>query len=235
VTGLRVGGLTPLTTIDYPGELAAVVFCQGCPWRCRYCHNAPLLGRPQGAPIPWEAVIKRLERRRGLLDAVVFSGGEPTAQAALGGAMAAARDLGFKIGLHTAGAYPRRLARLLPLVDWVGLDIKELPEAYPALTGVPGSGERAWEALALLLADGTPHEVRVTVHDALLPPSRLQVLLTRLSDQGVERVALQRCSDARPLDPGLGPSASQWPAGIHALAAAAGLRDPRLRPAAPEG
>ena len=84
---LRVGGLTPLTTIDYPGELAAVVFCQGCPWRCRYCQNADLLPGRGRNELPWERVMELLERRRGLLDAVVFSGGEPTLQAALADAV----------------------------------------------------------------------------------------------------------------------------------------------------
>ncbi|MBI3069525.1 MAG: 4Fe-4S cluster-binding domain-containing protein, partial [Betaproteobacteria bacterium] len=74
---LRVGGLVPLTTTDYPGRLAAVVFCQGCPWRCGYCHNPHLLPARRTAPIAWHAVRDFLERRRGLLDAVVFSGGEP--------------------------------------------------------------------------------------------------------------------------------------------------------------
>ena len=84
---LRVGGITPFTTIDYPGELAAVLFCQGCPWRCRYCHNGHLLEADDTTLIDWSAVTGFLERRRGLLDAVVFSGGEPTAQRALADAI----------------------------------------------------------------------------------------------------------------------------------------------------
>lgn len=191
--GLQVGGVQPFTTIDYPGELAAVVFCQGCPWRCHYCHNPELLPRESDTTLPWDGVMEFLEQRIGLLDAVVFSGGEPTLQAALFDAMAQLRERGFKIGLHTAGCYPQRLERLLPLVGWVGLDIKALPDDYPALTGVPGSGERAWQSLALLLGSGSPHEVRVTVDDTLLPEEKLDTLLCRLSDEGVRNVALQSC------------------------------------------
>ena len=73
---LRVGGLTPLSTTDYPGELAAVVFCQGCPWRCGYCHNPHLLSVRGASEIAWVDVLAFLRRRQGLLDAVVFSGGE---------------------------------------------------------------------------------------------------------------------------------------------------------------
>ena len=160
---LRVGGLTPLTSIDYPGELAAVVFCQGCPWRCGYCHNPDLLA-PRGRHLlPWPLIMDFLRHRQGLLDAVVFSGGEPTLQRALGEAMDEVRALGFRIGLHTAGIYPRRLTALLPRLDWVGLDIKAMPEDYLALTGAPDSGERAWQSLGLLLANGIPMEVRTTL------------------------------------------------------------------------
>jgi pyruvate formate lyase activating enzyme len=80
---LKVGGFVPLSTTDFPGQLASVVFCQGCPWRCAYCHNPHLQPAPGEALLDWRWIIARLERRRGLIDAVVFSGGEPTAQGAL--------------------------------------------------------------------------------------------------------------------------------------------------------
>lgn len=201
---MRIGGLTPLTTIDYPGELAAVVFCQGCPWRCRYCHNTHLLA-PEGGDggMAWDEVLAFLGRRRGLLDGVVFSGGEPTLQRGLREAVVQVRRLGFKVGLHTAGCYPRRLQRLLPLLDWVGLDIKALPDDYQALTGVAGSGERAFESLALLRASGVPHELRVTVHQALLDGERLATLIDRLYVPGGVPVVLQACRTDQTLDPTL--------------------------------
>lgn len=190
---LRVGALTPLTSLDYPGELAAVVFCQGCPWRCVYCHN-PGLQPPRGSEeIPWREVLSFLERRRGLLDAVVFSGGEPTLQSALAPAMAAVRALGFKVGLHTAGIYPGRLARLFPLLDWVGLDVKAPEEDYAALTGVPNGGAAAWESARRLLASGLPHELRITVHPRLLSPAALDRLVERLRALGARRLVLQPC------------------------------------------
>jgi len=192
---LRIGGITSLTTIDYPGELAAVVFCQGCAWRCTYCHNDHLWP-PQGeAELPWGDVLSFLARRRGLLDAVVFSGGEPTLQSALPAAMQEVRTLGFKVGLHTAGPYPHRLARVLPHVDWVGLDVKALPEDYDALTTRPGSGAAAWRSLALLLESGVAHEVRITVDADHFPPDRLHALLDRLRNTGARQVVLQPCRD----------------------------------------
>ena len=190
---LRVGGLTPLTTIDYPGELAAVVFCQGCPWRCSYCQNDHLLPPHGDNELPWAEVLAFLRRRRALLDALVFSGGEPTLQSALPAAIGEVRELGFKVGLHTAGPYPQRLARVLPLVDWVGLDIKAPPGDYPTLTGLPGSGEHAWKSLHLLLASGVAHEVRVTVDEHHLPVDRLDGLLDGLRAVGARQIALQAC------------------------------------------
>jgi len=190
---LRVGGLTPLTTIDYPGELAAVVFCQGCPWRCGYCQNDHLWSPHGDNELPWAEVLDFLRRRRALLDAVVFSGGEPTLQSALPAAIREVRGLGFKVGLHTAGPYPQRLARVLPLVDWVGLDIKAPLDRYPGLTGLPGSGEHAWHSLDLLLASGVAHEVRVTVDEQHLPIERLDGLLARLRAVGAGQIALQAC------------------------------------------
>ena len=207
---LQVGGITPLTTIDFPGELAAVVFCQGCPWKCRYCQNSHLLPRSLHGGIRWRDVLDLLDRRIGLLDAVVFSGGEPTLQRGLPVAVAEARSMGFKIGLHTAGCYPERLDELLPAVDWVGLDIKASPEDYPALTGVSGSGERALDSLDFLVESGVEHEVRVTVHDTLLSNDKLRQLLNLLAEHGARNVILQRCRTAHLLDPSLGDNEQDW-------------------------
>jgi pyruvate formate lyase activating enzyme len=208
---LQIGGVVPFTTVDYPGALAAVVFCQGCPWRCRYCQNSHLIPRCFGTELRWRDVSELLEQRRGLLDAVVFSGGEPTLQRDLPAAITECRERGFRIGLHTAGCYPERLDELLPSVDWVGLDIKAHPEDYTALTGVAGSGERAFESLEYLVDSGTDHEVRVTVHDDLLRPKRLQELLERIGYYSPARISLQRCRSESMLDPSLGNNAPRWP------------------------
>lgn len=205
---LRIGGLTPMTTVDYPGQLAAVVFCQGCPWRCRYCQNGHLLERGSPTPLDWQTVEALLERRRGLLDAVVFSGGEPTAQSAIGAAIRTVTQRGFLVGLHTSGAYPRRLAALIDHLDWVGLDIKALPDDYPELTGVGDSGQRAWQSLEILKSSGIEFDVRVTVHDRLLPPTRLERLLGLLRAAGIDAPSLQVCRSQGMLDPSLGPNAS---------------------------
>jgi pyruvate formate lyase activating enzyme len=210
--GLRVGGLTPMTSIDYPGELAAVVYCQGCPWRCGYCHNGHLLSNDEPGQWSWSSVLSFLDGRRGLLDAVVFSGGEPTAQRGLASAIGDVRDRGFKVGLHTAGPYPEHLARLSPLLDWVGLDIKALPEDYADVTGVPGSGARAWRSLRLLIDGGVALEVRTTPHPGFDSRDYLSRLVQRLAREGVEHYVLQSIQAERMLDPRLRSVRSPLPA-----------------------
>ena len=197
---LVIGGVTPFTTIDFPGRLAAVVFCQGCPWRCAYCHNPHLLSHRQAATRQWPEVASWLESRRGLLDGVVFSGGEPLLQRRLTAAIGEVRALGFSVALHTAGAYPQRLQTLLPQLDWVGFDVKAPFDAYRPITGSDG-GEAARQSLAVLIASGTPHEVRCTVDERLLTVDDLCRMAKQLSAMGVSRLVLQarRSDNGHPL------------------------------------
>ena len=188
---LRIGGFTPLTTTDYPGHLSAVVFCQGCPWRCGYCHNPHLIPADSPPQIAWHDLYAFLERRQGLLDAVVFSGGEPTLQGELEEAIRDVRKLGFKVALHTAGMYPKRLEEILPLVDWVGMDIKAPFSQYEKITGVPGSGEKALTSAKLLLESGIAHEFRTTWHPQLLSPTDLLKLAEELSSLGATHYVFQ--------------------------------------------
>ena len=198
---MRVGGLTRLSTTDYPGHLSAVVFCQGCPWRCGYCHNPHLLPAHGSGEIAWSEVLSFLDRRRGLLDAAVFSGGEPLAQAGLADAMRAVRRIGFRVGLHTGGGYPSRLAEVLALVDWIGFDIKASFDDYARITGVTGSGERARKSARLVLDSNVACEFRTTVHPDQHDPRTLRTLAGELAQMGVRDYVLQEfradgCSDA---------------------------------------
>ncbi|QWW20561.1 anaerobic ribonucleoside-triphosphate reductase activating protein [Schaalia sp. 19OD2882] len=157
-----------MSGVDWPGKLVATVFCQGCPWACPYCHNHAIIDPRIPGVVAWGSVEELLGRRHGLLDGVVFSGGEATRQVALGAAMARVREMGFLVGLHTAGPYPGRLSDLVGrgLIDWVGIDVKALPgPSYEGEAGRPGAGERAWESLGVVLSHlQVDHEVRLTVH-----------------------------------------------------------------------
>jgi pyruvate formate lyase activating enzyme len=199
--GLTIGGVTPLSTLDFPDALAAVIYCQGCPWGCPYCHNEPLReiggegGRDAASVLAW------LESRTGLLDAVVFSGGEPTLQAGLAATLAAVRELGFKTGLHTTGMFPDALAKLLPLCDWLGLDVKAPRAAYDRITRRSGGGEAAFASLALLLQGAIPFEARTTWHPGLLTEAELVALAGELAAAGADGWVIQAfrpdgCADA---------------------------------------
>ncbi|QAY64089.1 anaerobic ribonucleoside-triphosphate reductase activating protein [Xylanimonas allomyrinae] len=182
-----------MSSVDWPGKLAGVVFLQGCPWRCVYCHNPDILDPRAPGVLAWSQVREFLGRRRGLLDGVVFSGGEPLLSPALPTAVDEVRDLGFAVGLHTGGAWPRRLEALLKrgAVDWVGLDIKHLPEKYAQVTGVKASGSAAWKALDVVLASGVAHEVRTTVDPTVHTREDVLELARRLEALGERHHVLQ--------------------------------------------
>lgn len=191
---LKIGGFTPFTTIDYPDRLAAVVFCQGCPWRCGYCHNRALLDASAPVKIAWDEVLSFLDRRRGLLDAVVFSGGEPTMQPGLKQAVLTVRERGFLVGLHTAGAFPESLRELLPHLDWVGTDIKAPFADYEWITGVAGSGEKAELSARLVRGSNVFHQFRTTVDPFLLENGRLESVRRLVEEEWGSELTLQPLS-----------------------------------------
>lgn len=203
-----------------------MLFCQGCPWRCGYCHNSHLISPDAPAKWEWEETLAFLRRRRGLLDAVVFSGGEATLQDGLKGAMREVKAMGFKIGLHTAGSYPKRLGALLPLIDWVGLDIKAPFARYDAVSGVPGSGAKAKESLRLLVESGVEHECRTTVHPGLISERELLTLSKNLFALGARRHVLQAFRAAGCRDEGLNETADA--VALYRLLAAAAAASPRV-------
>lgn len=195
---LVIAGLVPLSTVDWPGHLVATVFTQGCPWNCFYCHNHALIPTRVPGTVPWAAVRELLGRRHGLLDGVVLTGGEALRQDCLADAVREVVEAGFQVGLHTAGCYPRRLADLVAsgLLSWVGLDVKALPEHYPAVVGRPNSGQKAWESLDVLLAaqgeGGPDFEVRTTVVPGDVTAADALEVARRCRDLGVGAYALQQ-------------------------------------------
>lgn len=200
MTDIRIGGVARLSSCDWPGQLVATIFCQGCPWACRYCHNPHLIPATGDEQIEWASVLGFLAARRGLLDGVVFSGGEPTLQQGLEDAIRQVRAMGFRTGLHTGGPYPGRMAQLLPLVDWVGFDIKAPKAGYDRITSARNSGDKALRSLRLLLDSGVDYDLRTTVHPDLLSDDDLDVLATEVQAIGGKGHRLQKfradgCSD----------------------------------------
>jgi len=193
-----IHGLQKLTLLDYPGHTACTVFTGGCNYRCPYCHNAALVLDPQSQPVmPEETFFSFLKKRKGLLDGVAITGGEPTLLRDLPDFIRKIRELGFKVKLDTNGTNPAMLAALLEekLVDYVAMDIKTSPERYAAVTGVPGCSTKAVEQSVKLLMDGdTDFEFRTTVVRELHRPEDFEAIGRWLA--GAPRYFLQAFKDS---------------------------------------
>ena len=165
---MRLGGLLRTSFSDFPGRVAAVAFTRGCNYRCPYCHNPELVEVRGADPVAEEELFDLLHRRRGQLDGVVFTGGEPTLQPDLADVLRRVRDLGFETKLDTNGSRPEVIETLLvdDLVDFVAMDVKAPLERYPEVAGVAADGvERSIE---LLLNATIEVEFRTTVVPGLL-------------------------------------------------------------------
>ncbi len=162
---MRIGGYVPCSLSDFPGKLAAVVFTQGCNWRCPWCHNPALVHPAQFLPSLLVAdVLTRLEDRCGKLDGVVVTGGEPTLQPGLRTFLHAVKRLGFATKLDTNGSNPAVVRALLAagLVDFVALDLKAPWSRYAEAAGVPVDTTALAETLSLLRTRAVPHHLRTT-------------------------------------------------------------------------
>ena len=164
---MRICGLQKMSMVDYPGKLAATVFTGGCNLRCPFCHNAGLVTHLQDSPrLEMEEILRFLRSRKGLLDAVVLSGGEPLLQNGAADFLAEVRKMGYLVKLDTNGCYPQVLKAILDqgLVDYVAMDIKNCPEKYPATVGIPGFKPAViMESFLILKESGVNFELRTTV------------------------------------------------------------------------
>ena len=164
---MHICGLQKLSMVDYPGKLAATVFTGGCNLRCPFCHNAPLVLRPLETPkLSVAEVLAFLRSRKGLLDGVVLSGGEPLLQSDTVDFLQEAKALGFAVKLDTNGCYPDVLAAILEqgLADYVAMDIKNRPEKYAETVGVPDFDiTPVQESIHLLRSSGIDYEFRTTI------------------------------------------------------------------------
>ena len=165
---MRICGLQKLAMVDFPGKLAATVFTGGCNLRCPFCHNALLVNRLEENPESHsvEEVLAFLEKRKGFLDGVVLSGGEPLLAGGAAEFLAKIRSLGLAVKLDTNGCFPEALADILEqgLVDYVAMDIKNCREKYAETVGVPGFDLTPIEqSVHLLRNSGVDFEFRTTI------------------------------------------------------------------------
>lgn len=166
---MRIGGYQKLTLIDYPGVIATTVFTVGCSFRCPFCHNPELVKR--GAlGIEYSQKMEKeffahLEKRKGKLEGVCITGGEPTVQPDIIEFIQKIKNLGYLVKLDTNGTRPDVLKKLLDqkLLDFVAMDIKHQLKKYDKATGVKGDKKRIKLSVNLIMNSSVPYEFRTTV------------------------------------------------------------------------
>lgn len=189
---VKVAGLVPFTTIDFPNRLAAVIFTQGCVLNCPYCHNPQMQDFSLPAAKEWTEVLAFLASRKGLLDGVVLSGGEPLAQPDILSAIEDVAALGLDVALHTSGALPDKLRLALPHVAWIGLDIKGAFDKYDKASGTSRAIAAAvQQSLDMILSAHIPFEARTTTDPRIVTKDDILSLARLLKNKGVKEYALQ--------------------------------------------
>ncbi|HHY94174.1 MAG TPA: anaerobic ribonucleoside-triphosphate reductase activating protein [Firmicutes bacterium] len=186
------GGLQKLSLVDFPGMVCATVFLRGCNLRCPYCHNPDLvLGSPDLPCIPEEELLRFLESRRGFIDGVCVSGGEPTLEPGLPGFLTRVKALGFQAKLDTNGTRPDVLRQLLEcgLLDYVAMDVKAPPDKYRTVTRSQVDPYTVEESMRLLQHSEIDHEFRTTVVPGLVSAKDVEAIARWL--QGAHRYVLQ--------------------------------------------
>ena len=176
--GICIGGFQPFSLSDFPGRAAAILFTQGCNWRCPFCHNRSLWTRtPPEPPIKTAAeVYAFLKERQGRLGGLVVTGGEPTLQEELSGFLGGVKSLGLAVKLDTNGSRPEVVEALLAaeLVDYIAMDVKAPVEKYDQLCGCPVDMDAVRRTMALIADSGRPHHFRTTFYPDLLSEADIE-------------------------------------------------------------
>ena len=198
-----VGGLQQQSFIDYPGRISCVLFLAGCNFDCPYCHNPQLAGGPEARPetIAAEEVFAFLGQRRGWLEGVVISGGEPTLHPDLPNLCRRIKDMGYPVKLDTNGSRPQMLRTLLRegLVDYLAMDIKTEPERYSEGVARQCDGATLLASLRILMDSGVPYEFRTTCVRPLVTPATIENVARLIA--GSRLYVLQPFRESRVLHP----------------------------------
>jgi len=192
-----IGGLVRFSLNDYPGKTSAVIFTRGCNFRCRYCHNPELVlpERFGEAPeIPEGEVLKFLESRKGKLDAVVITGGEPTNHSDLPNFLKKIKKMGFLAKLDTNGTNSAMLGKIIKKgnVDYIAMDIKAPldSDSYKKIIDVPADIEKLKKSIRIILESGLPHEFRTTIVKSLTSFDDLRRIVRSI--KGAQNYFLQK-------------------------------------------
>jgi pyruvate formate lyase activating enzyme len=188
-----IGGIQKHSFIDYPGKVSCVIFLAGCNFNCPYCHNPQLTGEAGSRPerVAAEDVFVFLEERRGWLDGVVISGGEPTLHPDLPDFCGRIKSLGYPVKLDTNGSRPQMLKRLIRagLVDYMAMDIKTDPARYEGCIAGRFDCSALLASLQLIMESGLDYEFRTTCVKPLVTPQAIEAIARLI--KGCRRYALQ--------------------------------------------
>ena len=167
---MRLGGFQRFTLSDYPGKPSAVIFTQGCNFRCPFCHNRQLWSEHAGGRERDGDIFTFLRQRKGLLQGVVITGGEPTVQDELIFFIARIKKIGYAVKLDTNGSHPDVVAQLISksLIDYCAMDIKAPSKKYALLCGVHVDTDRIMDTIRIIHSSGVPHHFRTTVYPPML-------------------------------------------------------------------
>lgn len=191
---MKIVGFEKSSLIDYPGKISAVVFTQGCNFRCSYCHN-PQLVYPHlfTQLLSIDGIFEFLEIRKKLLDAVTISGGEPTLQRGLIPFIERIKNMGFLVKLDTNGSMPDILKEILTngLIDFVAMDIKAPFEKYDRVCDVGGYIIKIKESIRMIEASGISFQFRTTYDTDLLEDRDLQEIRSFLNKP--DSLLIQEC------------------------------------------
>ncbi len=193
---MKIHGLQKMTLLDFPGRVACTVFLGGCDFRCPYCHNFELADGSAPPVMEEGELLSFLQKRRGLLDGVAITGGEPCLRRDLPDLLRRIRDLGFPVKLDTNGAHPDLLRRLLAegLVEYVAMDVKNSPDKYALTCGLQALDLGPIRESVRLLLEGTgAFEFRTTVVDQFHTPEDFDRIGQWI--RGAERYFLQPFTD----------------------------------------
>ncbi len=196
-----IGGFQSFSMLDYQDKLCAIVFTRGCNFRCPYCHNPELVsGCRLVDPYKKEDILATLHKRRGKLDAVVITGGEPTLHLELPGFIREIKAMGFLVKLDTNGTNPGMIFKLLEhrLIDYIAMDIKAPLHKYELLTGAKVDIDKIAMSIDLIRNSDIDYEFRTTVVDMLLDSDDVKEIIAML--RGVKRYIIQNFNPTQTLD-----------------------------------
>jgi len=216
---MQVKGWVKSTLLDYPGRIAASFFCGGCNFRCPNCHNADLVLRADRCPdIPASEIWAFLDKRQGLLDGVVISGGEPTLQPGLLSFAARLREMGYLVKLDTNGYRPSVLASMIDadLVDYVAIDVKAPLHKYATAAGVAVDTARIQRSIDLVRGGEVEYEFRTTVVPGILCEEDVEQIAQLIA--GARSYYLQQFTPRNTLRPEMMDRDPYPPARLHAMA-----------------